>query len=231
MNFDTHALNYDQALNRGVRLSGAGPAWFARQRVQIVKAYLHQCQHRVRKIIEFGCGTGNHMPHLTQAFPEAQIVGVDISRESLNQASQRYDQPHIRFCLPEDLSDESHADLIYANGVFHHIPPKQHANEIARLHHWLKPGGRLAVFDNNPLSLPARVVMKLIPFDKEAVMVKPRRLRDQLQQAGLHIEKQQYHFVFPNWMPALQFLESRMTRWPIGAQFVLFAAKPGTTSS
>ncbi len=48
-------------------------------------------QHGVQpqRILEIGCGTGVNLAALARAFPNAELVGVDISPEMLKQAQKR----------------------------------------------------------------------------------------------------------------------------------------------
>lgn len=39
-----------------------------------------------RKVLEIGCGTGSNLVSLARAFPRAEIVGIDLSRDMLDRA-------------------------------------------------------------------------------------------------------------------------------------------------
>lgn len=43
-------------------------------------------QLRPRRILEIGCGTGKNLAELARAFPDAQIVGLDLSADMLAKA-------------------------------------------------------------------------------------------------------------------------------------------------
>ncbi len=44
---------------------------------------------RPKRILEVGCGTGTNLVRLAQVFPEAKIVGLDLSSEMLKQARKK----------------------------------------------------------------------------------------------------------------------------------------------
>jgi S-adenosylmethionine-diacylgycerolhomoserine-N-methlytransferase len=44
---------------------------------------------RPKRILEVGCGTGTNLLRLARAFPEAEIVGLDISADMLNLARKK----------------------------------------------------------------------------------------------------------------------------------------------
>jgi len=223
MNFDLYARAYDRDLRRGLRLAGEEPDWFARQRVAIVSEYLFAAGAAVETILEFGCGVGNHIPFLRRAFPHSRIVGVDVSDDSLEVAADRHAYTNVRFCTPDEFREEKAVDLVYVNGVFHHIPVEQHPGWLRHFHRILRPRGTLAVFDNNPFSLPARWVMKRIPFDQGAVMVNPYRFSKRMAACGFGPVRRRFYFIFPHRLRFLRPAEPLLAALPLGAQYALFA--------
>ena len=223
MGFDECAPTYDEQLRRGVRLSGRSPEWFARQRVEVVRAYQERIGRRPVDIVEFGCGVGNHVPILRSAFRGSRIVGIDISRQSLSVARRRHGRWDVRFCTPGEFDEAQSADLLYVNGVFHHIPPAEHARWLGYFRRLLRPGGTAAIFDNNPFSPAARLVMRLIPFDRESVMVNPYRFGALMSRCGFSAPQLHFHFLFPHALTFLRPLEHLFRSWPLGAQFGLIA--------
>src|SRR6266404_4271506 len=73
-------------------------------------------------IFDLGCGTGNVTRLLRDRWPSAPIVGVDDSKEMLQQAA--IELPQVRWVnqrLAEWRSDYP-ADLIYSNAALHWLP-------------------------------------------------------------------------------------------------------------
>lgn len=205
-------------------MAGEGPDWFAQQRIAIISQYLHTTGAAVETILEFGCGVGNHIPFLREAFPNSRIVGVDVSEDSLKVAAERYTKASVRFCRPDEFQEEKSVDLVYVNGVFHHIPAVEHPDWLRYFHRILRPKGTLVIFDNNPFSLPARWVMKRIPFDRDAVMVNPYHFSKLLTACGFSHTRRQFHFIFPHVLRVLRPVEPLLTRLPLGAQYALLAS-------
>lgn len=120
--------------------------------------YLSFADHRIRPALELlarvrqeapaqvadlGCGPGNVTHTLRQRWPQAEIVGVDNSREML--AKARTVDTTIRW-QEADLNDwapEGPQDVIYANAALHWLP--DHPALFVRLMEMLTPGGTLAV--------------------------------------------------------------------------------------
>jgi len=221
MNFDAYAHAYDRDLRRGLRLAGEESTWFAQQRIAIVSHYLHVAGTSIETVLEFGCGVGNHIPFLREAFHNSRIVGVDVSEDSLSVAAKRCADTNVRLCTPGEFQEENSVDLVYVNGVFHHISAAEHPDWLRYFHRILRPRGTLAIFDNNPFSLPARWVMKRIPFDRDAVMVNPYRFSKLLTTCGFRSARRRFHFIFPHLLRALRPAEPLLARLPLGAQYAL----------
>jgi trans-aconitate 2-methyltransferase len=97
------------------------------------------------RVVDLGCGPGNSTELLARRFPDAEVVGIDNSRQMLNDARQRL--PHTRFELG-DIATWRPApgqapDLIYANASLQWVGG--HADLVPRLFDDLAPGGILAV--------------------------------------------------------------------------------------
>ncbi|MBV8159401.1 MAG: hypothetical protein JO265_00605 [Acidimicrobiia bacterium] len=84
----------------------------------------------------------------------------------------------------------------------------------------MRPGGVLAVFENNPWSVPARLVMRRVPFDAGAVMLRAGELARLARDAGFaEVRPPRYLFVFPRALSWLRPLERPLEAVPVGAQY------------
>ncbi len=81
----------------------------------------------------------------------------------------------------------------------------------------------MALFENNPWNPGTRLVMSRIPFDRDAVLVRPGEARRLLEAAGLEPRFTGFYFYFPRWLGALRPIERRLVRLPLGAQYGVFA--------
>lgn len=222
--FDAHAERYRQELAQGLMLSGESSDYFLRGRLARTRALLRQAAVEPAAIIDFGCGVGTAAEVLRELFPSAQLSGTDISEASLDAARRQ----HGQLCdfRPPTAMQPASADLVYCNGVFHHIPPLQRTAAMAQIGAALKPGAHLAFWDNNPWSLAARWVMSRIPFDHDAVMVWPRQARTLIAAAGLQVLRTEFHFIWPRAMRWLRFSERWVRALPLAAQYLVWARKP-----
>lgn len=63
----------------------------------------------VRSILDFGCGTGDSVPILKMAFPDASITAWDFSRRARAHAKKEYSE----LATVPDESPEGKFDLVY----------------------------------------------------------------------------------------------------------------------
>lgn len=224
--FDVYAADYDTALNRGLSVSGEGKEYFARGRLRHVAGRLAAFGESPRRILDFGCGTGTATPFLLECWPEAQLIlGTDISPASLEVARRAHGSERIRFELMNEFRPDGSFDLVYCNGVFHHIPPDQRQEVLRYIRDCLRPGGRFALWENNPWNPGTRYVMSRIPFDRDAITLAPPAARRMLAEGGLEVVRSDYLFIFPRFLKWLRPLERLVVGVPIGAQYLTLAQR------
>jgi len=225
MTFGNHATSYNEDLQKGLRLSGEGADFFAQCRVKFVKTFLDAENEMPGRILEFGTGTGNNVQCLKDAFPKSRIVGVDISEEMLQVAKSRLQDGRTSFSTVSEFHRNETVDLVFVNGVFHHIPAEEQKFNLSYIVERLRSGGLLTLFDNNPFNPGARWVMKKIPFDHDAVMVNPYTMSKTLLKVGFATVEKRFYFLFPKALRVFRFVEPYMEGLPLGAQYCLYARK------
>ncbi len=116
-----------------------------------------------KKIIDIGCGTGSSTYVLQKRFPEASILGVDLSEEMLATAREKYPELNFEKCDAQtDLEKLDHDyNIVFSNACLQWIP--DHPKMIRQMLSMLAPSGVLAVQlpmnDDEPIhKLIARLV-------------------------------------------------------------------------
>lgn len=226
--FDEFAAAYDAALDRGLRFTGESKEYFADTRLTLTKRVLGSHLQPGWRCLDYGCGTGTATPYLREHLGAAQITGVDPSMASCDLATRQFGGENTRFTTPDRLAEmHEQFEFAYCNGVFHHIPPAERAAAVALVFQALKPGGCFAFWENNAWNPITRLLMRLVPFDRDAILLFPHEARRLLAAAGFEIQLTNYLFIFPS---ALRFLRP-VERWasglPLGAQYLVLARKPG----
>ncbi|HUJ70532.1 MAG TPA: methyltransferase domain-containing protein [Syntrophorhabdales bacterium] len=94
-------------------------------------------------IMDLGCGPGNSTAVLRERWPDAEIIGLDSSKEMIEQAARDY--PRGKWVVGDAaaLAPERGYDILFSNAVLQWIP--DHGRLIPRLFRLVKRGGALAV--------------------------------------------------------------------------------------
>jgi len=231
---DTHdelfelGRSYDEMLEQGISLSGESKDYFIDGRIEHLRAVIAaRVSSPVTSVLDFACGVGDASSRLAAAFDGARVLGVDIAAGAVEEARRRVDDDRVEFGLLDAVPDGARFDLCYVNGAYHHIPPAQRPQVTRRIFDLLRPGGLMALFENNPWSPPARVVMRRIPFDRDAQMLRPATARRLLRDAGFRSARPPtYLFFFPHAMRQLRRLEPSLRHVPAGAQYLVVGRRP-----
>lgn len=99
---------------------------------------------KANNILDLGCGTGNLTILINKFFPDANIIGVDISEEALKICSQRINSDtfitkHIDL---KDIDYPEHSfDMVFSSLALHHLNDVQKEELIKKVHKFLKPEG------------------------------------------------------------------------------------------
>ena len=87
-------------------------------------------------------------------FPHATLVGLDTSARSIAAAQQHYGSERASFTT--GALDSDVFDLVYSNGTFHHIEPRDRAGVLKDIIASVRPGVCSHCGKTTP-GIPARV--------------------------------------------------------------------------
>lgn len=113
--------------------------------------------------VDLGCGPGNSTELLVNAFPQARVLGLDLSEEMLAAARARL--PTVEF-RREDIAawaPREAVDVILANAALQWVP--DHAGLLPALLSRLAPGGTLAIQMPDNLDEPTHRLMRELAAD------------------------------------------------------------------
>jgi len=223
--FNRYAEDYDSALSRGISVSGEDKNYFAQGRAAWLGRCLRSRGVELGAVLDFGCGTGSATPYLLE-LGARRVKGVDVSERSLEVARREHGAEHVRFETLADYQPAGEMDLVFCNGVFHHIPLEQRAGALEVIDRSLRPGGYFALWENHPWNPGTRWVMSRIPFDRDAIVVSPPEARRLVSSVGLEVVRTDFLFIFPRVLKWLRGLEPALSRWPLGAQYQVLARRP-----
>lgn len=221
VDFDQYTENYNALLHDSTKFFASNETYFARYKIDIVRKHVTK---PIKNMYEFGCGIGRNIPFLKAAFPQAIIVGSDISEASLDVA--RKENPDIVFFETVDAIEEGKTfDLIFVAGVYHHIPPDERGAVTQSLFERLSVGGNLFVFEHNPYNPVTRKIVDECPYDEDAVLLKPAELKDHLETAGFNVLQKSYCLFVPAKFSVLAFIENWLGWFPLGGQYWIQAQR------
>lgn len=224
--FDQFTGSYDHALAKGLSSTGENREFFANGRIRFLQICLGRLGFRPGSVMEFGCGTGFHLPLLREITGAKSVLGIDVSEKSIEVAKRSLGPSIANFARPSDYRPAGQVDLAFCNGVFHHIEPGERASAVEYIRDCIRPGGMFALWENNPWNPGTRLVMKRIPFDRDAITLTASEGRNLLKSAGLRILRIDYLFIFPHALRWLRPLEFPLSRLPLGGQYQILAQKP-----
>jgi ubiquinone/menaquinone biosynthesis C-methylase UbiE len=220
--FDEYATEYDATIQNAIGASGESVLFFAELRAGLIARAIGSGNDRL-SMLDFGCGIGNMTRAVAKLFPRAEFVGTDLSDQSLARARQVTGEPErIRFVttLSNRLPfDDATFDVAFTSGVFHHIELADRLHWARELRRVLKSGGRIFLFEHNPLNPLTLRVVRSIPFDRDVVLLGAGYTVRLLHDAGFATSRPHYYFFFPRFLRALRPLEQLLRRVPAGAQY------------
>lgn len=221
VDFDVYTEEYNRLLQEGTSFFSKNDAYFAQYKVEMVRSRISRPVHRV---LEYGCGIGRNIPFLQAAFPQATVIGTDISCASLDIARQ--ENPDAEFF--EEGADDINArefDLIFVAGVFHHVPVSERPAVAGLLFQRLEAGGDLFVFEHNPYNPVTRRIVSNCPYDEDAVLLPPGELRQRLGRAGFSRPRTEFCLFVPPRFSWLTWLEPKLGWLPLGGQYCVHVSR------
>lgn len=113
---------------------------------------------RPQNILDLGCGTGSSTLMLKQAFPQARVVGLDISPYMLLMAEYKSQKAGLAIDWQQGLAEATNFearkfDLISIAFLFHETPVHISQAILQESMRLLKPGGQVIVLDGNQQKL------------------------------------------------------------------------------
>lgn len=223
--FDAYAREYQNLHGQSVAVSGEESSYFFE--------YKRRCLERLvgaragEPILDYGCGIGLLLRELRTRFP--LVDGYDPSGES--RAAARLRAPgSTLFDTPEEIP-EGRYDLALLSTVLHHVPVAERPEVVRRVVSKLRPGGRLVIFEHNPLNPLTRRAVALCPFDDDAILLWPRESRRLMKEAGLAGVRTDYIVFLPRALAKLRWIEPYLRAVPLGAQVMVVGTRPGPSAA
>jgi ubiquinone/menaquinone biosynthesis C-methylase UbiE len=226
--FDRIADEYLSLHAQNIKASGESPEFFARYKIVDVAREASRAGIQARRILDFGSGIGNSLPHFHELFPGARVTCADVSTRSLEISRTRHKRiPALHAEIRDHrlpFADESF-DLCFSACVFHHIPHEEHLHWLAELRRVTRKGGMLLIFEHNPANPLTVAAVRDCPFDENAVLLRAGKLGAAKRKAGWNSTRIVYRMFFPRALAFARPLERFLRKLPLGAQYFVMARK------
>ncbi|MUG92868.1 methyltransferase domain-containing protein [Scytonema sp. UIC 10036] len=143
-------LNCVAAITYDIVTAFASPPNEIRIRKQLIAAIKSQ----PTRILDLGCGTGSSTLMLKQNFPQAEVIGLDLSPYMLVVADYKAQQAAVNIQWLHGLAEttnleEASFDLVTASFLLHETPPNISQLILQECFRLIKPGGQLIILDGN----------------------------------------------------------------------------------
>jgi len=212
--FDEYARHYGALHDQNLSASGEPHEYFA--------AYKRACLERLgaptdEPLLDYGCGIGNVTRALAEAF--AEVHGYDPSRESLQIAAEQVPAATLHGDL--DAVPDAYFASVVISGVLHHVPRPERVGVLERVRGKLRPGGRVFVFEHNPLNPATLRAVATCPFDDDADLLWPWQAKKLVAEAGFASVSLDFIVFFPRPLALLRPLEPHLGWLPAGAQMLV----------
>ena len=228
--FDNYASDYREIHTQNVqKLSGKDSDYFSEYKIKELTTFIDVTKKL--KILDLGCGDGNSAGYIMKYYPECDYYGIDISKESINIAKQRFssqNNANFKTYNGEKIPFENDTfDVIFIACVMHHIDSSNHKKIMRECRRVLKKGGKLVIFEHNPYNPLTIKTVNDCPFDEDAVLMSSKYLKKLVAYIGFKRVKVKYTIFVPRigLLEKLVFIEKYLYGLPIGGQYYICAEK------
>lgn len=122
------------------------------------QALIDAIKVKPRRILDLGCGTGSTTLMLKQAFPQAEVIGLDLSPYMLVRAEHKAESANLDITWRHGNAEQTgfkdaSFDLVTASLLFHETPPTVAQAILHESFRLLVSGGQVLMVDGNQNTL------------------------------------------------------------------------------
>ncbi len=120
----------------------------------IRQALIDGIRTKPRRILDLGCGTGSSTVLLKRKFPEAEVIGLDLSPYMLVVAEDKAKKVELDIQWRHGKAEQTNFpdasfDLVTASLLFHETPPAISQEILRESHRLLTTGGEVLILDGS----------------------------------------------------------------------------------
>ena len=224
--FDNYVDDYKHKIQDSIDFIGQDVDFFIRIKANMLldlsKKYIGQIE--TIDALDIGSGIGL-VDKFTASFFRS-LVGIDVEEGVIEKARannpgvnyMRYDGTKIPF-------ENNTFNIVFAINVIHHVPVAQWNTFVNEMRRVLKPGGLAVIFEHNPANPLTRRVVRDCEFDRDAVLLPHKKIKELINNSGLKITDDAYIIFFPFRGRIFREIEKFLKWIPLGAQQYVAALK------
>lgn len=215
--FDRYADTYDDLLRHSIGKYGNDLSYYAEAKVLTIKTCLGE--RTPARILDFGCGIGRNLPHLSRIFPTSRVFAYDPSSASI--AVARRDAPPT-VSLTDNLSVFGTGfDLVLLANVLHHVHPAQRPALFHDIRGLITDDADVFIFEHNPVNPLTVHAVRTCELDRDAVLLFPSEIMRCAADYMFKPVRKHYTLFFPSRLRALSWLEPCLSWIPLGGQYMI----------
>jgi SAM-dependent methyltransferase len=224
--FDNVVTSYEDQINSALAFAGREHAFYIDiKRDHILRlARKHFRDLGGLDVLDLGCGLGAYHSGLEGKFRE--LHGVDVSARSIEFASAQH--PFVHYSTFDGARlpyRDGQFSIVFTVCVMHHVPPPQWTRFVAEMFRVITTGGLALVFEHNPYNPATQYIVKTCDIDKDAVLLRPGKLRRMFVDAGFGKVHTRTIISVPPIGQFLSGVDSVLGNLPFGAQYYLSGVK------
>lgn len=226
VSFDDYIDNYKSEVQSSIGFIGQEVDFFLEIKAELLVRLAKKNFDNIEniKVLDIGSGIG-----LVDKLVKSRIknlYGVDIEDGVVKQAISNNPEVHYQKYDGENLPFKGNTfDITFAINVMHHVPPELWKNFSKEMYRVLKPGGISIVFEHNPFNPLTRKVVRDCEFDRDAVLLNHKKIKELFTEASLKVDDNAYIIFFPFKSKVFRWIESGLKWLPFGAQQYVVARK------
>jgi len=137
------------------------------------------------RILDVGCGTGD----LADAFSICDYVGIDLSQEYVDTASELHKGQFKQMDARRLEFTNEEFDMIFVYGLFHHLSDKDTKSVLSEIERVVKKNGKILILEDIPTRSKLNFYGKLVHYLDRGAFIRPVEEWERLLSEHININK------------------------------------------